>query len=329
MSTTRATSFTRLILRRLLAAIPVLFGMVTIVFFIARIIPGDPTAIYLDPSLPRNVTEAARHAFGLDRPLFSQYLIWLQHLLTWDFGVSFTTQRSVISTILDALPNSILLGGTVFVLQSVLGATAALLAVRHPGSRLDRTISASSTTLYVIPAFFLGTMFLAVFAYGLGWFPAAQMHSVEAYGYSAAESIADLLMHLFLPALTIALPGAGGFARYLRASLLDTLDRPFILNARSHGISESRILLRYAFPNAVIPAISLGGIEIGTLLTGTLVTEQLFSWPGMGRLTVLAVLQRDYPVLIGCTIVSGCVVILSNLLADIFHAAIDPRTRME
>jgi peptide/nickel transport system permease protein len=329
MSTTRTTSFARLVLRRLLAAVPILFGMVSLVFFIARIIPGDPAAVYLSPSLPPDVADAARRSFGLDQPFLIQYLTWLRHLLTWDFGVSFVTHRNVLSVIMDALPNSLLLGGTVFLTQTLLGIGAAVAAVRRPGSALDRTISAGGMALYVTPAFFLGSMLLAIFSYGLGLFPAAQMHSVSAYVFPPHRYIGDLLLHLALPALTVALPGAGGFARYLRTSLLQTLDRPFILAARSHGIPERKILLRHALPNAIIPAISLGGIEIGTLLTGTLVTEMLFAWPGMGRLTVGAVLARDYPLLVGCTVVSGCIVILSNLLADVVHAAVDPRSRME
>ena len=322
------SSLAAFLIRRILTALPVLAGMATLVFLIARVLPGDPASLYLSPGISPAAADAARHSLGLDRPLVEQYGDWLHHVAVCDFGSSLVRQRRVSSLIADTLPNSLLLGGTAFLLELLLGTAAALAAARRPGSRIDGLVGGASMALYATPGFFLGTLLLIVFSYRLGWFPTAQMYSVGSSGLGPLDSFLDLGRHLILPALTSCIPGAAGFTRYLRSNLLQTLDRPFILAARSHGLSESKILLRYALPNAAIPAISLGGLEMGTLLTGTLVTETLFAWPGMGRLTVGAVLARDYPLLIGCTLVSGFIIIIANILADTVHAILDPRVRL-
>ncbi len=317
------------LLLRLAAAVPVLVGMVIAVFFIAHILPGDPFAHYVSPTLPAAVAEQARRAFGLDQPLGEQFLTWVRHVLVWDFGVSYTTHQSVLSMISQALPVSLILGSSAFIVQVLLALTMALVSVHRPGGRLDRFLSAGGMVLYATPSYFVGILLLAVFSFWLGILPSGHWQSVDASALPPLALFWDRAVHLVLPVAAIAIPRAAAFARYLRSSLLRTLERPFILAARSQGLPERSIIWNHALPNALMSAISLGGLELGTLLTGTLVTETLFAFPGMGRLTVTAVLSRDYPLLVGCTIVSGCLVIVANSIADVLHAALDPRVRTE
>jgi peptide/nickel transport system permease protein len=327
--TSARPSVVRIAVRRILASIPILFGMVTAVFMIAHILPGDPAAMFLSPTLPSAVAESARQSFGLDQPLTTQFGIWVSHALTLDFGISFSTNRNVSALIAEAFPVTLTLGLAAFVTQVALGIGIAVSSARRAGTTMDRFFSAGGLLLYATPTFVFGIVLVSVFAFGLRIFPSAHWSSLTHSGSSDFGVIIDRAWHLVLPVCTIAIPGAAGFSRYIRTNLLRVLERPFILAARSHGISERRILWKYALPPALIPAISLGGLELGTLLAGTVVTETLFALPGMGRLTVSAVLSRDYPLLIGCTIVSGCVVIVSNLLADILHSLLDPRTSSE
>jgi peptide/nickel transport system permease protein len=316
-------------LRRVFTSIPILFGMITAVFVIAHILPGDPAALFLSPTLPISVAESARRSFGLDQPIATQFFTWFTHALTWDFGISYSTNRTVSTLIAEAFPVTLTLGLSAFVIQVLLGVSLAVASVRRYGSILDRALSAGGLLLYATPTFVFGVFLVSVFAFGLHLLPSAHAFSSSADDVAFFSSLLDRILHLILPVSTIALPGATGFSRYIRTHLLRIMEKPFVLAARSHGISESRILWKYALPPALVPAISLGGLELGTLLAGTVVTETLFALPGMGRLTVSAVLARDYPLLVGCTIVSGCVVIASNLLADIAHSILDPRTRVE
>ena len=173
-----------------------------------------------------------------------------------------------------------------------------------------------------LPSFWIGIMLLIVFSYGLGMFPSSQMYSSGQSG-----SFPDMLRHLVLPALTAAIPAAAGFARYLRTSLSTVMAQEYVLAANSMGLSRWRVFRSYVLPNAISPIVSLLGIELGVLLTGVLVTETLFSWPGMGQLTIGAIFARDYPLILGCTLVSGVVVIAGNLVSDVVNAIIDPRIR--
>ena len=315
--------------QRLLVSIPILLGMVSVVFFIARLLPGDPFSLHMAPGIPAGTLEVLRHTYGLDRPLGEQYFVWLGNAVRGQFGISLTTNRPVLDLISETLPNTFLLGGTALLLQFSIGILAALACARRPGSAVDRLIGNSTVAIYSTPSFWLGTLLLYVFAFRANVLPPSQMHSVGFHSLTSGGYILDVLWHLVLPALTIAIPGAARVIRYLRGNLLQVLEEPFVTSARSHGLSGSRILWRYALPNALMPVITIGGMETGVLLTGALVTETLFAWPGIGRLTVSAVLARDYPLLLGTTIVSGCIVIAANLTADILHRVIDPRVRAD
>ncbi len=317
------------ILRKILLSVLIVFGMASAVFGIARLLPGDPFAFRMTPGISASTLEALRHTYGLDKPLAEQYVTWLRSALSGDLGISLTTNRPVVDLIAETLPNTIILGTATLLLQFLFGISAAVASVRHPGGRIDRFVGSGTVAIYSIPNFWLGTILLVLFTFHWNLFPASQMHSVGFRRLAGLPAFLDVLWHLTLPALTFAIPGGARVARFLRGTLHDVLNEPFILNATGYGLSRARILLRYALPNALPPVISIAGVETGILLTGTLVTETLFAWPGMGRLTVSAVLARDYPLLMGTTIVSGCIVIAANLAADILHRVVNPRLRTE
>ncbi len=309
----------RYFLRRCIHALPLLFGLVTLVFFLSRMLPGDTASVMLSPTIPLSVAEQLRTEFGLERPLSEQYLLWLRELLKGNLGVSFTFSEPVVNVLGGVFPNTLLLGLSALLLELVIAVALTGLAVRRSGSVLDRCISRASLVVYALPSFWIGLLLLMIFSYGLGILPSSQMSSSGPHGGG------DLIRHLLLPALTAALPGAASLARYLRTSIATTQQQEFVLAARSMGLSPSALFRSYLLPNSLGPFISQAGVEFGILLSGVVVTETLFAWPGMGRLLVLAVFARDYPLILGCAIVAGTLVVLGNLLADVLHAWIDPR----
>lgn len=308
--------------RRLLGAIPLLLGLVTIVFFLSRLLPGDATDTLLSPSVPASVREQLKVQLGLDRPLHEQYFAWLRSVLAGDFGVSFTRNQPVLHVVGEAFPNSVILGGAAFVLEVLAGIFIALPTFLCEGRRLEKLLANVMLGVYAVPSFWIGMVLLVIFSYGMGLFPASQMYDSGEYG-----SWSSLLHHLVLPAVTVATPAAAGFARYLRSTIATTRKQEYVLFARSMGLSEAKIFRSYILPNSISPLISLAGVEIGILLAGVLVTETLFSWPGMGQLMVHAIFARDYPVILGCTVIAGVAAIAGNLLADVTNALVNPRIR--
>lgn len=315
----------RFLVGRLLLTIPLLLGLLTLVFFLSRLLPGDPASLFVSPTIPPEVAEALRQQFGLDRPAGEQYLLWLQSALRGDLGFSFTHRAPVVDVLGRFFPNTLLLGGAAIVLEVLAAVGLAGLAASRPGSLADRIVNKMSLVVSTTPAFWVGMILLSVLSYGLGLFPSSQMYSV---GMTGGSSTGDLLRHLALPAMTIAIPGTAGFLLYLRKTVQQTLVQDYVLAAKSMGLKNWKVFQSYVLPNAAGPFISLLGVEIGILFSGVLVTETLFAWPGMGRMTVAAIFARDYPLILGCTALAGVVVILGNLLADVARVLIDPRTRL-
>lgn len=311
------------LVRRLGEIIPLLVGLLTVVFFLARLMPGDATDAFLSPTIPASVREQIREQFGLDRPLAEQYVAWMRSALRGDLGISFTRAEPVTAVIAGVLPNTLLLGGAALTIEVVLGVLLALPVVWLRGTNRERLLSQVLLGVYAIPSFWIGMILLMVFSYGLGWFPSSQMYSSDQYG-----SFSNMLAHLVLPALTVAIPGAAALARYMRSSLQNVQRQEFVLFARSLGLPDARIVRSYILPNAASPLIALAGVEFGVLMTGVLVTETLYSWPGMGQLTVHAIFARDYPLIMGCVLVAGVIVAIGNLAADVVNAMLDPRLRL-
>lgn len=310
------------LVRRLLQSVLLLFGALTLVFFLSRLLPGDATAAFLSPNISPAVVEQLKEQFGLNRPLIEQYVHWIASACVGNFGFSFTRSAAVTEIIGGVLPNTMLLAAAALLLEIGMGIVVAAIFFLFDGKRISAALSHGALVVSALPSFWVGMLLLMIFSYGLGAFPSSHMYS------SGSRDWSDVLQHLVLPAFTAAIPAAAGFARYLRGNIQSVLGQDYFLAARSMGLSRRQLFRSYVLPNSLSPMITLIGVEIGVLFGGVLVTEYLFSWPGIGRLTVSAIASRDYPLILGCTAVVGAMVIIGNLVADVANALLDPRLRL-
>jgi peptide/nickel transport system permease protein len=317
----------RIVVRRLAALVPLVWLVATLTFIVVQAAPGSYADTIDNPRHSPETREALRARYGLDRSAGEQYLSWLGAVLSGDLGMSFLYKEPVSKVLSRALPPTVILAGSGLLLTLVLGLALALAAVRHPNGWADRIITVLSLTLYGVPSFWLAGMLILAFSISLGWFPASHMHSVDAGDLGGFASLVDLLHHLFLPAICLGLVGAAGTARYLRATLLDVRASRFMLAARARGIPKHRLLLVHALRPALMPVVTLLGLALPVLVSGSVVIETIFSWPGMGQVALNAARARDIPLILGATLVGAAAVVLGNLVADLLYAVVDPRAR--
>jgi peptide/nickel transport system permease protein len=300
------------LVRRLFFAVFVLFGVLTVLFFILRVLPGDPAAIMLGAAADRAMVERQREIMGLDRPLPLQYVSYLGQVVTGDWGLSLHERRPAMTLVLQRLPATAelaLAGMAVALLVGlVLGVTAAL----YPNTLLDRFISSLSLVGQAIPNFWLGILFILIFSRTLEWLPT--------YGRGT-------FAHLILPAGTLAVQLIGVITRLVRSGMLEVLATDYVRTARAKGAAERRVISHHAMKNMLIPVVTVLGVELGTLLAGAVVLETVFAWPGLGRLIVNAIDNRDYPVVQAGVTVVALIFVLLNLLVDLLYAYLDPRIR--
>jgi len=316
------------LLRRVLSALLLVCLLMTAVFFIVRLAPGDP----LDQVVGNELTDAdrdlMRRKFQLDEPLSRQFLSWAGGVLTGDLGESLGRQQPVAAIIGEVLPPTLLLTVSAYVLQLLLAVAAVGVMVRWRGRAPEHWVQGVGLVFYSLPAFWLGLMAIMLMSRWLGWFPAAGLHATDYPFMSGPDRALDLLRHMFLPVTTLALGTFMGTARYLRAGVEEALGQDYILAARSRGLGRGRIL-GHALRNALLPIITLVGLHLPFLLGGAVVTEVVFGWPGMGRVTVEAIWARDYPLIMGTTLVAALTVVAGSLLADLLYRWADPRVRPE
>ena len=314
--------------KRLASAVLLLVLVLSITFFFIHLAPGDPTNLLDDPRLTPEQREKLLRIWGLDRPLLEQYWVWMKSvLLHGDWGVSYVHARPVTKVIAERVPATLLLTGAALALQFAVGMILGVAAARRANSATDHLIRMTSLLFYSLPIFWTGLMALMLFSHRWSLFPAGHMTSVNAAALTPAARLSDLLYHLALPVLVLVLGGAGVVARFTRNSLLEVLQQDYIRTARAKGLSERRVIWIHAMKNAATPLVQLLGLSLPFLLSGSLVVEVIFSWPGLGRLTYDAIASRDFPVILATTALAGALVIAGNLLADMVHAAIDPRVR--
>jgi peptide/nickel transport system permease protein len=315
--------------RRLAQGALVAFGVVTVTFVLLQIAPGQPLAgLAESPYASPQVMEQMRRNFGLDQPVHVQYARYLANLARGDWGTSFAQHRPVLNALRDAIPNTVVLGLAALLLDFIIGIAVGVAQALRPHSALDRTLSVGSLVLYSVPVFWLGLMLLLLFGQVLRWLPVGGVVDPVVYAsLGPFGRLLDRLQHLVLPALTLSLVGAGSTARYQRAAMLDALSQDFVRTARAAGLSERTVVLRYAMRNALLPTITLIGLSLPSLLSGAVLVETVFSWPGVGRLTVSAVLQRDYPMVAGAVLLAAFAVVAANAAADVAYRLVDPRTR--
>lgn len=318
----------RFFLRRLAASFLLLYLVLTATFFLLHLAPGSPLNLLAeDRRLPAEQRENLKRIYGLDRPLPVQYVRWLAATARGDWGTSFTYQRPVASVVLDAVPATLLLAFAALLVEQAAGLVLGIAAARRPGSATDHGIRVASLLVFSLPGFWLGLM--AILLFSLVWpvLPAGHMYSVGAAELAPGARLLDLLRHLVLPSLVLGLTQAGAVTRYVRASVLDVLGQEYIRAARAKGISERRVVWVHALRNALPPLIQVMALSLGALLSGVVIAEVVFSWPGIGRLTFEAILSRDYPLVLATTAFAAVMVLLTNLAADVLHALADPRVR--
>lgn len=317
----------RMLARRALAGVAVVAGVVTLTFLLLHAAPGDPAQLLLGPSATPQQVAAGRHTLGLDRPLLAQYGAWLVRFVRGDWGTSFATGRPVRTMIAGAWPATVRLVVLSLLLSYGLGLlVGAVQAARHR-RRLDTALSVASVTLVALPGFWLGLMLVTVFTYLLRVLPAYGAVGYDADYLGGWGRFLDGARHLALPLATLTLIGIGAAARFVRGALLDALEQPFVVTARAKGLRDSAVMMHHALRHALIPVVTLLGLSLPALFSGTVLVETVFAWPGVGRVLVEAVQARDYPVVMAATAISALLVVTGNLLADVAAGLVDPRLR--
>ncbi|HEU4723179.1 MAG TPA: ABC transporter permease [Gemmatimonadaceae bacterium] len=320
----------RYVAGRLLQATIVVLLVTTVTFILVHLAPGDPIAVALDrPSVTEEVRQRYRAEFGLDRPVAEQYLRWVGNALRGELGFSFSFRRPVADVIADALPRTLLLVGLALALSFALGIVVAVLQSERPGGARDRWLGRVLLVLYSVPDFWLALVVLIVFAYRLPIFPPSGIVDPVLHDYmSPAERLVDRLRHLVLPVATLTLLATAAISRHQRSALLEVMPSDWMRTAIAKGLSRRRAVRRHALRNALLPSITLAGLYLPALVSGALLVEKVFSWPGMGLLAANAIASRDYPLITAAVLVTSVAVALGALLADLASAAADPRIRV-
>lgn len=302
------------LIKRLLLTIPVLLGIVVLLFVMLRSLPGDPAEVLAGVHANQQEIELLRHQLGLDRPLYIQFFSYLVRVAQLDLGVSTRTEKPVIEEIRARLPNTILLAVNAMLLACILGIPAGIISAIRPYSKLDYVVTSASLFGISMPVFWLGLIMIMIFSIGLQWLPAGGIGTWK---------------HAVLPSVTVGLLMVAFIARMTRASMLEALNQDYINTARAKGLFSRTIIIKHALKNALIPVITVVGIQFGTLLGGAVLAETVFAWPGTGRLLVDSILSRDYPVIQGTILTFGLMYVLVNIMVDMAYSIVDPRIRYE
>jgi peptide/nickel transport system permease protein len=323
------------LLRRLLGAIPLLLGILTLIFFVVHLAPGDPTARFFNPNVSPEVIEQMRRNLGLDQPLHIQYWKWLSSFLTGDFGYSFGQMRPIAEILPETLWNTLQLTLVSLVVIFIVGMLIGIVQAVRQYSLADNVLTFVALFFYSMPSFWFALMLILILSLRAGqegWFlsfPASGMTSIDYEYLGAGGKAMDRLRHLVLPAIALGIGSAAGVARYMRGAMLEVVHQDYIRTARAKGLSERAVIFKHALRNALIPIITLLGLYLPFLLSGAVLVETIFAWPGMGRAIVEAILARDYPMVMATSFVIAAIVVLGNLLSDLLYAVVDPRIRNE
>jgi peptide/nickel transport system permease protein len=320
----------RYAIRRLLLAIPLLFGISLLTFALLHLTPGNPVQAEtsMNPHINPESVKALRALYGMDQPLPAQYFRWLQRLLHFDFGLSFSDQQPVSDKLWAALPATLLLNVLGLTLVLAVGIPFGVRAAIHPRSKFTQFFSGFTFAAYSFPDFWLALLLQIALGVRLGWLPISGYLSPDVEGAPWWKVAGDLSLHLALPLFVSAFGAWAVLSRYVRNNLFEALNQDYIRTARAKGLSERTVFWRHALPNALLPVITILGLSIPGLISGSVIIESIFAWPGMGRLAWSAATSYDYPVIMGLTFVGAVLTILGNLAADIAQAALDPRIKV-
>lgn len=310
------------VMRRIFIAIPVLFGVTIINFIIMSMAPGNPVDMLVSPHIPAEALEAKRIELGLNAPAYVQYFNWLKHLLQGDLGYSMVTYEPVMKMIMSRMGPTLLLMGVSLLIGVAIAVPLGILSARKQYSKLDYIAVTGSFLGISIPNFFLGLGLIFVFSLWLKILPSGGMTSLGGNG-----GLGDILLHLIMPVIVLTANVAGRNIRYVRSSMLEILEQDYLRTARAKGLKEFIVVNRHALRNALIPIITVLGMEIPILFGGAVVIEQIFSWPGIGQLTMSSIMNRDYSTIMGLNLMAAVIVIGANLLTDIAYGLVDPRIK--
>jgi len=317
------------LIKRLAGIIPLLLSISIISFIILHLSPGDPTSMMIDPRTRPENRERIKKNLGLDRPLYEQYFIWINNVaLRGDLGYSMVNGRPVLKSIMERLPNTLILMGSSYIIAILLAIPLGVYSAVKQYSPGDYILTVLSFTGISIPSFWLGLMMICLFTVKLHLLPSIGTMSPDV-GDSPVFKSLDFLKHLIMPAFVLIFTNLAVWSRYVRSGMLEVLQADYIRTARAKGQIELKVLYKHGLRNGLLPLVTLIGLSVPDLLAGAFVTEMIFSWPGMGRLGMDAIFHRDYPVLMGTIMFSSIMIILSNLITDIFYVIIDPRIRFE
>ena len=310
-------------MRRLLALVLTLILITLVTFLVMKAAPGDPLTRFVDPTISREELETLRQRWGFDDPLHVQYLRWAGNFLRGDFGVSLKSHRPVLELILERLPATLLLAASALLFALVVAIPVGVLSAVRQYSFFDNLATGLAFFGLAMPNFWFGLLLIALFSVQLDWLPSHGMQSIGGGG------VLDVLAHLIMPTIVLGTAATAVYTRYLRSSLLEVIRQDYIRTARAKGLSERVVIYKHALRNAFIPLATLLGLELPNLVSGSLVTEQVFGWPGLGWFTWRAVLERDYPVVMGVLTMTAFMTLIGNLLADLSYAMLDPRIRYD
>ena len=306
------------ILKRLLGAVPLMVGISIIIFGILQSIPGGPIAVYLDnPNITGRDIAILKHQFGLDRPVYIQYLSWLGAYVTGTWGVSYSSGEQVGKLITQRLPATLLLMGSAFAVALAIAITGGVHSAVRQHSLFDTSMTTFSFLGISMPVFWFGLMLQLVFGVRLGWLPVA--------GFGGTGSWIDVPRHLILPTIVLALFTAGRWSRFVRSGMLEVLNQDYIRVARAKGLTQRGVIVRHALKNGLIPVVTIVALDLSGLFSGAVVTETVFAWPGMGSLLIQSISNVDYPTLLAILMLSSAAIVLSNLAADVLYGVFDPR----
>jgi len=314
------------VLRRLVKALVVLAGVVVLNFTLIHLAPGDPAAVFAGEAGAGDAKFLAdlRAQFGLDQPAYWQLWLYMKGVVVGDLGFSYRNQVPVLSLIMERLPATLLLTGFAFLFSLVLGVALGVMAARRRGGVVDSMVMTGTLIFYATPLFWVALMAVLVFSVQLEWFPPFGMESLGPDARGLARAL-DIAWHLVMPTVTLGLFFTAVYARLMRASMLEVLGLDFVKTARAKGVPQALIIRRHVLRNAFLPVFTLASVQAGQLVGGAVLTETVFAWPGIGRLMFDALLQRDYPVILGVFLVTSGVVVCVNLVSDLCYGLVDPR----
>ncbi len=320
--------FKTLVIRKVVAAIITIAVIICANFFIFRVAPGDPVRMmFRDPRVSAESLEMMKHQFGLDKPLSGQFVAYVKNLSKGDLGLSFSQRKPVVDVLAQRIPNTLLLVVTALVIATVLGVILGAVAGWMSGTRFDTFILSASVAMYSVPTFALGIIMLLIFAYAIPIFPLGGI-STPASGFEGFELIKDVGWHMFLPAFSIVIWYVGEYVVLTRSSMIEVMGQEYITTARAKGLKKWRILKNHALRNALLPVITITGVNLAFAAAGVIEAETVFAWPGVGRLAYDAVSQRDYPLLQGVFMLFAFAIVLANLTIDLIYGYVDPRIKV-